>query len=133
MKKLLINTVILAFLPVIVGCATSPHGLKEQAPDFESTINSSNVSKTSQCLLKKMEGYPLLIGFDFEDRTLPVQIRQFKDSTELYQMQGAWVVSLVELQKISQSKTHATLRVNHAFASYYSTINAYEEFIASCY
>ena len=132
MKKLHINIILFASFLVLTSCATSPHGLKELAPDFDSTINSSNLSNVSQCLLKKMEGYPLLIGFDFEDKTLPVQIRQFKDSTELYQMQGAWIVSLVELKKISSSKIHTTLRLNHAFASYYSTMNAYEEFIASC-
>lgn len=116
----------------LTACATSPSSLKERQPDFEQTVKASSISRISECLVKKIEAYPVLAGLGFEDRTLPVQLRQYNASAELYQMQGPWAVSLVELKQINASKLYTTIRVNNGLITYDRTMNAYKGFIASC-
>lgn len=115
-----------------VACATSPHGLKEQPSDFEHTIAGSTISSASECLLRQMEAYPVLAGFGFEDRTLPVQIRQFSDSTELFQMQNAYIATLIRLEKAASSKISVTLHVADGMITHDRVKTAFTGFIESC-
>ena len=128
-----IGAVFLFICLFMTACATSPEGIKRQPSDFEYTINSSNLPEVSECLLRKMEAYPVLVGFSFEDRTMPVQIRQFTDNAELFQMYNFYIATLIQLQKVNASEIRATLHVgNHIMLAQDKVRIAYTNFIQKC-
>lgn len=118
---------------LLFGCATTPYGLRKQEVDFTLNKNNSNLLTLSECILRKVEPYPILIGFGFEGLTLPVQIRQFSDKAELFQMQNTYITTLIELHKRNNSKINADLYVAKEILSYDRTVKAYSKFIQECY
>lgn len=116
----------------LVACATSPDGLKKQAPDFEYSGKTSNLTNLSECILHKVESYPILIGFSFEDKTLPVQIRQFSDNTELFQMQNIYITTYIKLTK-TRTTVDANLRVANGLISRDRIVKEYSKIIQGCY
>lgn len=117
----------------LTGCATSIQGLKEQNPDLEYKAKKSNLSGLSECILRKMEAYPILTGFSFEDRTIPVQIRQFADKVELFQMQNAFVLTYIDLQKVQANQIQSKLYVMNGTIHHDRTAKAYSSYIQECY
>lgn len=122
----------LALTVILAACATTPQALKEQVPDFEHSM-TGNLQSTSECLVRKIESYPILVGFSFENRGLPVQMRSFKDSIELFQMQNAYVATTVVIQKSNQNSLITRLFVNRALATHKSTVASYSDFIKNCH
>jgi len=120
----------MAFL-FLAACATTPAGLKKDSPDFQHTAKADMLDLT-QCLTEKIETYPILTGFEFENRAMPVQLRQFKDKTEIIQMQGMYIMTLIELQN-SNGMIASDLYVSKNLISYERTKKAYSGFILKCH
>ncbi len=112
----------------LAACATSPAGLKENPPDYVLNRNFT-MGTTVRCLVEKIEEYPVLVGFDFEDRTLPVQLRQFDDKAEMLQMQGVHILSYIEVFK---TPSQVRLYISNGLFTKQGTTKAYSGIIDNC-
>lgn len=104
---------IIAILFITACAIKSPQSLSEEKPVFTYNGKISSFPALTECIFEKLEKFPVVAQlFDFEDKTLPVQIRQFSDNAELYQAIQSRTLSLIKLQKISSNKAQAKLYVS---------------------
>ena len=60
----------------MAGCQESPQKIAQREPFFTHTGKAKSFDDAVECLAHQIDDYPTLFQlFDFEDRTLPVQVR----------------------------------------------------------
>ena len=80
-----------------------------------------------------MDKFPAISQlFDFEDKTLPVHIRQFSDNAEMYQIIQSTTISLIKLQKVSAKEVEVNLYVGSSLYSEKIQEN-YPKLIKGCF
>ena len=126
----------LVFILLIVSaCAIrTPQAMQEQEPDYQYIGKSDNFSAVTECIFKKVDSYPVTFQlFDHEDRTIPVQMRQFPNDAELYQeSSGGMIISLIKLEKLSGNEIQAKLYTGYSSTNGRVRDN-YPELITSCF
>ncbi len=51
-----------------------------------------------------MEAYPVLAGFGFEDRTLPVDVREIGNTLTLYQRNNTAMTTMIEISRLAKNE-----------------------------
>ena len=127
MKKFAIAAAIL-----LSGCATSPETLTHVEAEFTLSGNVSSEA-LSKCLVAKIEPHQTLFKmFDFEDASLPLQVRKLEKNTRLSQMQGAFALVALDINEIDSTHTETKLYVADGLAKG-KIIKDYSKFVEDCY
>jgi hypothetical protein len=125
------NRIIIILSIFLSGCAaTSPYSMREEPPSAQYQSRKS-VMALKNCLAPPIESYPVLAGFSFEDRTLPVVVREINGDLSLYQQQGVYMMTMIEAKNTGEAR-EVSLRVSPTHIKAGVIERDYKRIIESC-
>lgn len=82
--------------------------------------------------MPKIESYPILTGFSFEDRTLALQVRKIGANIDLFQRQAVYMVTLVKLEQHGKGQSQISLFIPNALISQQRATGDFQKMINDC-
>ncbi|MEZ0263048.1 MAG: hypothetical protein ACAH80_18730 [Alphaproteobacteria bacterium] len=107
----------LIFCAVVTACAPRSISTMEQMPRAYSAVTKKSAAGFTGCIQPKLERYPVMIGFAFEDRTALVQTRDTEGGKDIYQLQNSEMMTLVTYRRKASGNQISLYVANNHFAA----------------